>query len=105
MKKNIFRLIVAGITFFLGLAAVAFIYLQFNPIPKVGQNDFLIETDNVCTFSQSFPGKSEKISEIKKDRMGYFPFKSWNSYKTLDNFKNNWYGMELVEMREESLLK
>lgn len=105
MKKNIFRLIVAGITFFIGLAAVAFIYLQFNPLPKVSQNDSLIEIENVCTFSQSFPGKSEKISEIKKDRMGYFPSKSWNGYETLYNFKNNWYGMELVEMREESLLK
>ncbi len=42
MKKHIFRIIVAGITFFLGLAAVAFIYLQLNPVTEL--KNFIFET-------------------------------------------------------------
>ncbi len=105
IKKNIFRLIISVITFFLGLGAVAFIYLQFNPVPKVTENDFLFVSNKVCTFLQGFPGKSEKISEIKKGKSGYFPSKSWNDYETEDDFLGDWYGKRLRAMKEKSLLK
>lgn len=103
MKKHIFRLIVAGITFLLGLAAVASLYLQLNPVAEL--KNFIFEPSSVCPNLRSFPGRSKKISDIKKDKSGYFPSDALNSYEPKDDLIGTWYGKSLEAMNEESLLK
>lgn len=105
MKKNILLLIASCVTFLLGLGAVLFIYLQPKSIPKIAsQKDLIFDLEKVCPDSQSFPGRSEKITEINKGKSGYFPSNSWNNYKTQDDFINDWYGKYLQAMKEKSLL-
>jgi hypothetical protein len=92
MKKS-FWVTASVITFFIGIFGTAIFLLK--PLPKDIQEVPLL----LSCESESFPGISEKIKEIKKSESSYFSKNSWQGYK-----RDDWYGSFLKAMNQDSLL-
>lgn len=105
MTKISIKIIALVAAFFLGVGAFAFYY--FYSIPEIAEPALVkpIETFD-CARAKSFPGLSQKISEIEKFKGGFFPRKTFtDGWEISDASMNEWYGKYLKVMGEESLLK
>ena len=105
MKKYLFWLTTLTAAFFIGLSAVVLYY--FNVIPEIAKPELLPAQENLdSTKSESFPGLSQKITELKKGKSGYFPKDIFSGgWEDADIFLNDWYEKHLKAMDEKSLLK
>lgn len=106
MKKLILRIAVAATTFFLGLGIFVFVFFYFDSIPEVAMpNPLPVWEKENCAESKSFPGLSQKISDLKKGKSRYFPKDNFSgSWTKRDDFVNDRYGKHLKAMGETSLL-
>ena len=102
MKKFSLWIIVSIFTFLIGLDAVlTLLYYNQKPIAEVEPVHLF---DNSCLQSKNFPGLSQKITEIKKVKTGYFPKYTWAGYDSADNSANAWSSEYLKSFGEKSFL-
>lgn len=105
MKKLIFRVVVSIATFLIGLGVFIFVFLYFNSIPDIPAPLSPVQKNEECAESKSFPGISQKVSDLKKGKSGYFPKDKFSAkWEKEDDFVNDWYGEQLKAMSEKSLL-
>jgi hypothetical protein len=104
MKKNVLRFAIFSAAFFLGVTIVALLY--FRVIPQIPAPPLLPPPEILdCVRSKSFPGLSQKISEIERGSSGYFPKSIFSKNRNdVDRLMNDWYGKHLKAMGERSLL-
>lgn len=106
MKRFFLSIAALVSAFFVGLGIFVFIFLYFTSIPEIASPNYLsIQKKEDCIESKSFPGISQKISELKKGKSGYFSQEKFSgNWEKRSNFINDWYGKHLKAMDEKSLL-
>ena len=105
MKKFLFRGAILITTFFLGLGVFIFSFFYRNSIPEIASPKILtVQKTEDCAESKSFPGLSQKISELKKGKSSYFPIQISGDDMLPKNSVAGWYSKHLKAMNEKSLL-
>jgi hypothetical protein len=106
MRNLILRIAVSSKIFFLGSGVFVFVFFYLNFIPEIAAPNLLpVQKKEICAESKTFPGLSQKISELKKGKSGYFPKDKFSvDWAGRDDFINDWYGKHLKAMGEKSLL-
>src|SRR6476660_1924017 len=106
MRNLILRIADLSKTFFLGLGVFVFVFFYLDFIPEIDPPNLLpVQKKESCAESKTFPGLSQKISELKKGKSGYFPKDKFTVNRAEeDDFVNDWYGEHLKAMGEKSLL-
>jgi len=103
MKKTIIWLLIALASFLIGAVSVAL--YRFESETPVIHESVQVAEDFDCKNPKSFPGRSRKISELKKLKNGPFPENALNDrWENEDRLLDDWYGKHLRAMREKSLL-
>ena len=96
MRKYFLQILLVVSLFLLSIATFT-ISNFYNFQPKISKT---AQKNPNCDKSESFPGKSEEISKIKKGKTDFFPKEIF-----VIDFLETWYGSNLKEMKEESFLK
>lgn len=105
MKNISVKIIALVFAFLLGVSFVIIYY--FYSIPEISKPELIKPEETFdCVKQNSFPGLSQKISELEKFKNGYFPKKTFtDGWENSDAFTNEWYGKHLKAMGEKSLIK
>lgn len=96
MRKYFLQILLVVSLLLLSIAAFT-ISNFYNFQPKISKT---AQKNLNCDKSESFPGKAEEISKIKKGKTDFFPKEIF-----VMDFFETWYGNNLKEMKEESFLK
>ncbi len=103
MKNKMLKVLILPITFMFGILGFTFLYFQ-KPLPKISKPENLpVEEVFNCKKPKNFPGLSQKISSLKKDKNGYFPEKFFSDGWDTNSIAN-WSSKFLKAMGASSLL-
>ena len=110
MRRHLFAICVGIVAFGLGAVTAILlgqrIYREDTKVSPVVAEQFppaAKPTD--CKDSNSYPGISRPVSELKKYKNGYFPVGAFDDgWQNDDDGKNAWYGKALRVINEKSLL-
>lgn len=101
MKRKLLWIPVVIVTFTIG-AGVAAIY-RHETAERIDTTKVEVE-DNSCSRPKTFPGSSRRISELTKDKYGFFPEEAFSDGLSNGDGRSEWYVRFLRKMRENSLL-
>lgn len=103
MKNKIVKVSILLITFLLGVITFYFFYFQ-KPLPKISKPENLaVEEVFDCKKPKNFPGISQELSSLKKDKNGYFPERIFSDGWDTNSIAN-WSSEFLEAMGADSLL-
>jgi hypothetical protein len=104
MQRITVRLLVALLTFVIGVVITALSFLWLTPEPVLESPAAVIESPLPGTESRCFPGRSRTLSFFRRSDNSFFPRDAFShDSKLLDGY-GHWYTRELKQLDEPALL-
>ena len=101
MRRMLFRLATALLTFCLGVAVTVISSVKRTEIPGAPRVEVTLEVPFTPVATDCYPGQSLETTAMDKE--SFFPPKLLAQDVPGNQFRNNWYSKHLSAMKEESL--
>ena len=104
MQKITVRLLVALMTFVIGVVFAAVWIVWLTPEPVLESPAAVIESPQPTMESRCFPGRSRKLKALSRAENSYFPRDAFSYDSKLSEGFGHWYTRELQHLDEPAIL-
>jgi hypothetical protein len=102
MQRITVRLLVALVTFFIGVVITSLSFLWLTPEPVLESPAAVIELPQLVMESRCFPGRSRALNGFNRAAGAYFPRDAFDDPRLTGGF-GHWYARELQQLDEPVL--